>query len=91
VSEFTGEGFAPFPNTYEDNKRIGACSTLSDQILEDKCKEYVLFVQRKDIMPRAVSIAGRILDHVMFELAFRDGIYDEYTIKQEEELCDGSY
>jgi len=77
MSDFTGEGFASFPNTYEDNKRVGSFSEWPQDILEARVNEYGAFLQRTDPMPRAQATANRVMEHLLFELAFRDGIYNK--------------
>jgi len=78
MSGFTSEGFESFPNTYMDNKHISGISTMPDSVLERKTYEYGAFLQRTDIMDRARAIGDRILNHLLFELAYRDGIYNEF-------------
>lgn len=85
TNSFTGEGFAPFPSLYADEKRIREAAELSTEVLERFVNEYGHFLSKPQ-MPRATATANRILDHMIFELAYRDGVYDE-TIKQENELC----
>jgi len=88
MSDFTTEGFAPFPNTYEDNLRVASFSALTDAGLDHKVNEYGRFLQRTDLMQRARTAGERVLDHLLFELAYRDGIYDEYISERiEDELC----
>ncbi len=88
MSEFTSDGFKPFPNTFEDNKRVGSCSEWSDDVIENKVTEYWLFLERKDIMPRAVEVAHRVLDHLGFEMDYRYGTYDT-MLRLEDDTCDG--
>lgn len=87
MSEFATQGFAPFPDCYHDNLRVGSFSDLSDGGLDYLTDEYGRFAQRTDIMPRARTAANRILDHLLFELAYRDGIY-ESAPRMEDELSD---
>jgi hypothetical protein len=77
MSDFAGEGFVPFPNTYSDNLHIGDIPTMNRQVLDNKMMEYGAFVQRTDIMNRARSVGDRILNHLIFEAAWRDGVYEE--------------
>lgn len=77
MSDFNGEGFASFPNTYEDNKQVGMFSNLTPEALEYKLNEYGQFLQRPDLMARAKRIGNRVLDHLLFEAAWRDGIYNK--------------
>ena len=73
-------GFDSFPNTYEDNKQVGMFSDLSPEALEYKLNEYGRFLQRADLMSRVRRIGNRILDHLLFEAACRDGIYDKEKV-----------
>lgn len=88
LSAFTGNGFTSFPNTYEDNKRVGEFSTLTDEALANKTNMYGEFMQREDLMPRARKTGERILNHLIQELAYRDGVYPQQF--REDELCDGN-
>jgi hypothetical protein len=56
--------------------------------LEAVILEYANFLRREDIMPRAAASAEAIIERSLFELAYRDGIYDETTTKDEDELCE---
>lgn len=87
MSSFTGEGFAPFPNVYSDNQRLGECSEWPDSVIEDKVCEYWQFLDRDDIMPRAIAAAHRVIDHLGFEMDYRYGAY-ETTQRLEDEVCD---
>ena len=84
MSEFTGEGFKPFPNTHSDLQEASKVVEWDDARLERKVHEYGHFLTRDDIMERARKTGALILDRLMFELACRDGIYDDY---REDELC----
>jgi len=77
MSDFNGEGFASFPNTYEDNKAAGIFSDWPQDVLEARVTEYGAFLQRTDLMPRAQATANRVMEHLLFELAWRDGIYNK--------------
>lgn len=85
-SPFTGEGFESFPSLYADSKLVSEFSEWPTENLEARVHQYGQFLS-KERMPRATATANRILDHLLFELAYRDGVYDEYTNKQEDELC----
>lgn len=85
---FTTEGYTPFPNVYEDNKRVGAFSELPDDVLERKIEEYWQFQNRDDIMPRARHAAGRILEHLGFEIDYRHGCYEPGAFNRlQDEIC----
>jgi len=83
MSEFSTEGFESFPSLYADNKRIAELSEWTIPMLEERASQYAAFLQRDDLMPRAKAQADRMLDHVLFELTYRDGFYNE-TPKTEE-------
>lgn len=87
-SGFTGEGFQTFPPSYEDNKKVGVFSELSDLALGHKVGEYRAFAQRDDVMPRALETTARILTHANFEVDYRAGKYDAVI---EEAKADGRY
>ena len=82
MSEFTGSGFETFPHLYADTKKIEVFAEMDKEILERLANEYTEFLSRERLMPRAEATANRVLDHVMFELDFREGIYDEYLEKE---------
>lgn len=76
------------PDCYHDNLRVSSFSELSLEALDYMVDEYGDFMQRTDIMPRARAAGNRILDHLLFEYGYRDGIYDEYLPpKLEDETC----
>ena len=76
MSEFAGEGFTPFLNTEADAYQMKSVSEWPDARIEDKVLEYWEFLERKDLMPRAVKAAHRILEHLGFEMDARYGAYD---------------
>lgn len=82
MSEFTGSGKEHFPHFYADTQKIAVFAEMEKEILERLCDEYTQFLSRDNIMPRAETTANRILDHIMFELAYREGIYDDYLEKE---------
>lgn len=73
MSEFTSSGGEVFPNTHADTQLITTFAELTDEILDRKAKEYSLFLQREDLMPRAIETAQRILEHLIFEINYREG------------------
>lgn len=73
MSGFTGEGFVPFPNTIADLEQIHSVTEWPTERLDYKTNEYGAFLQRDDLMPRAVAAASKILDYLLFELESRDG------------------
>lgn len=77
MSDFTTEGFPPFPDCYHDNLRVAQFSALEDKALDWMVNEYGMFIQREDLMPRAKFAGNRVLDHLLFELGWRDGIYTQ--------------
>lgn len=83
MSEFTGNGFETFPSIHVDNKRVAEFSEWTTPVLEEHTSQYAAFLQRDDLMPRARAQAERVLDHLLFELAYRDGIYDEFIEKND--------
>ena len=82
MSEFAGKGFESFPHLYADTKKIAVFAEMEKEILERLSSEYTEFLSRENIMPRAREAANRILDHVMFELAYREGVYADYLIEE---------
>lgn len=96
MSDFAGEGFRPFPNLYNDMKRTieygnenpdGSYLWTTDR-LEAVVLEYANFLRRPDNMPRAIATANLIGDRALFELGWRDGVYSEPTLRDEDELCE---
>jgi hypothetical protein len=86
MSGFTPEGYKEFPGLIPDNARVGEFSEWETEVLEARVKQYGYFLQN-DPMPRAKETATRIVAHLMFEIFWRRGGYDDYN---EDELCDGS-
>lgn len=87
MSEFASQGFEPFPSLYADSQLISKFSEWPTEVIEARVTEYGQFLSKPQ-MPRATATGNRILDHLIFELGYRDGIYDEYTNKHEDELCE---
>lgn len=83
MSEFSGSGFETFPSLHADTAKITVFAEMDTEILERLANEYTDFLARGNLMPRAEKTANRILDHVLFEMAYRDGIYDEYLNLEE--------
>lgn len=75
MSEFTSAGHDHFPNLYSDSQEIHEVAEWPRERLDYKTDEYGAFTQRSDLMPRAVTAAGKILDYLLFEMAYRDGVY----------------
>ena len=83
--------FPSFPNLNADMEQVHAVAEWTIEGLDYKTNEYGAFLQRKDPMPRAVAAANKILDLLLFEQGYRDGIYKIYTVgKVEDEVCDGA-
>jgi hypothetical protein len=79
------------PDSYHDNRNVSLFSLLSQVELDFKVDQYGDYMQRPDLMPRARYAGDRILEHLLFEYGYRDGIYDEYLLPRlEEEVCDGA-
>ena len=77
MSEFSSEGYESFPSIYADTKLIHEFGALDRQILEDRLTTYIQFLKRDDLMPRARDNASRIREHLLFELMYRDGLFDD--------------
>lgn len=95
MSDFTGEGFKPFPNTIADTKHLEDIANEErwpTANLEAKVWEYGEFLSREDIMIRARTMGERILTHLVEEIAHRDGqynhLFDLAVIKNEDEVCE---
>ena len=86
MSEFSSQGFESFPSLYADEQQVAEFSEWSTEVLEARVHQYGHFLSTPQ-MPRATETANRIMEHLLFELAYRDGVYDEQTGKQEDELC----
>lgn len=75
-SGFTTEGFITLPHFQADELRIDTIAETPIELLESRSTEYSQFLAG-EIMPRARAASNRILNHLIFELAYRDGVYDE--------------
>lgn len=74
TATFVPEGEV-FPNLHADTELVHRLAELSDEALDYKAKEYSMFLERTYLMPRAINAANRILEHIIFEMNFRNGIY----------------
>jgi hypothetical protein len=86
MSDFTTEGFESFPNIYVDNLQTHEFSTWNRAVLEARVMQYGTFLQQSDLMPRAKEGANRVMDHLLFELAWRDGVYDNQERVEDAEV-----
>lgn len=77
MSEFSSEGHDSFPNFYADRESAKEVATWEADRLNYKIGQYTEFIVNGDPMPRALKAANTIIDLLMFELAYRDGVYDE--------------
>ena len=66
----------PFPPLFTDAQRVREIAEWPQEILEEKAMLYGQFLC-EDLMPRAKEQADYIMENVLFELAYRDGVYDE--------------
>ena len=90
TSGFTGDGFEGMPNFYGDNKLTAEISGWTDAALIYKYNEYLEWVNRDDIMPRAQGLARRIMAHLTFEYVYRSELDPAETNelrKMEDEFC----
>lgn len=76
ASEFSSEGFDPFPPIHSDEFRLHSVAEWPDSQIEEKITEYWSFLSQ-DRMPRAEKAARRILTHLGFEVDYRAGFYTE--------------
>jgi hypothetical protein len=73
---------------YHDNLNVRNFADLGEEALPLMVDRYGDYLQRTDIMPRARLTGNRVLDHLLFEYAYRDGVYDEFLkTKVEDEIC----
>lgn len=91
LSGFTGNGFESMPALYHDGKRIIELANEDrwpQPMLDERLMEYGQYTQKPDLMPRARLAANRILNHLLFEAACRDGVYDNDLRPMEDETCE---
>jgi hypothetical protein len=68
-------GFASFPSLHYENTKTSRYAEMDTPDLESRVNEYTNFLSG-NCMPRARAIGERIVNHILFELAYRDGVYD---------------
>jgi len=78
------ESFEGMPNIYADNQQTHLFSAWDRGRLERRVTEYGRFLQQPNLMPRAQTGADRVWNHLMFELAWRDGVYSNEEIKEKD-------
>jgi hypothetical protein len=76
MSDFSGEGFTSYPNMYLDEQVLLRAAELSTEHLDYKMNQYGEFIQRPNLLPRHLEKAHKLLDRIIFEAAYRDGVYD---------------
>lgn len=87
MSDFVPEGKTDhFANVYSDSQEIHSVAEWSQERLDYKTNEYGQFLQREDLMPRAVKAANTILDYLLFEQQYRDNDIPGQWV---DEVCDG--
>ena len=72
-----GRNEGHFPSVHSDSQIVGEFSQWRQDILEERYNDYSNYLDRKDISPRSRGEAERILSHLIFELAYREGFYGE--------------
>ena len=88
MSDFTSEGHDPYPNFHLDREKLLGATDLPIEYLEAQVGFYTRYLGRTGIMESHRRRANANLDRYIFELACRDGVYDEVTNKLEDETCD---
>lgn len=66
---------APFPPLYFDYLRMNQIPEWSLQELEEKTMMYGRFIL-EDLMPRAREETEALMTRLLFELAYREGVYE---------------
>ena len=69
---FATEGFKPFPNLHADETLIHTYSELTDDALWQKAAYYTNFLEDSALMPHARQSAEHILNHLLFEMNYRE-------------------
>jgi hypothetical protein len=65
----------PFPPLFIDVNRIHDIAEWDQELLEEKASLYGRFIC-SGLMPRAKKQTEYILDNILFELAWREGLYE---------------
>lgn len=77
-SAFVSRGKDTFPPLYFDNEDV---RNFSDDVkwptpvLIGRMATYLDFIAKPDTMPRARKTGQRVIDHIIFELSYKEGIY----------------
>ena len=77
TSDFVSQGKDKFPPIYFDTKQIQQLSRWDDSLLLSRLNTYMELIQNPDTMPRAKAGASRLVDHIIFELSYREGMYNQ--------------
>lgn len=97
TDSFIPGGFEAFPSLKSDNERVGLLGsqilnkkgqleyTYSTPRLEELVRQYGHYLNN-DPMPRGKKTAERVMEHLLFELRYRSGGFNE-IIKQDE-ICE---
>lgn len=70
-----GRSEGRFPSVYADSLQSALFSRWEQPILEERHLDYTQYLERDDVSPRSRAEAEQILGHLVFELAYREGIY----------------
>jgi hypothetical protein len=94
VGEFTTEGKEPYPDLHLDRQKLVQIGdetaqgyVYTTEYIEERVGFYTRYLANLSILKHHREQADRNLDGYIFELAFRDGIYDA-TNKREDEISE---
>lgn len=60
---------------YFDEIRLKGVTEMKEERIKELSKEYLQYLERDDLMPRARESAQRILSRLAFEMICREGYY----------------
>lgn len=79
MSEFTSQGAErEYPQLHIDRQRMHEVAEFSDERLLENIQKYVEFIKDEDTFEPHREKAEDILNHLIFERAYRAGLFDEY-------------
>lgn len=69
---FSSEGFKGNASLYGEEQMIHEYSTMTTECLEEKAQRFIAILNDPATLPKHRGIVARLLDHVVFEVTYRD-------------------
>lgn len=68
----TPAGFEGNPSLYGEEQLLHDFSTMTTDCLEEKARRFIGILNDPDTLPKHREIVARLIDHVVFEVTYRE-------------------